>query len=354
MLCGEPSLTDRTMLSSHIYAAPQGPGREDRWGRQSSEVVACAAQPITAFYLNLDQEAARRRCIEEQLAEAGIPAERIEAVDGSRPLPPEVSLYFDAKHVMDAGALGCYASHIKAWEQITRKALPSGLVLEDDAILPAGLAGLLAEIVAALPTHWDMVHLGTEPDRAVCEIAKVGSRKIVQFSRVPPGAVGYLVSKAGAAKLLRAKPRRWPIDTDTRRPWVFGLNVYGVVAPPIGHNWLVPSTIRARGSKRRTPRRGLRAAFANPIRNLDALLFNWRRLGPLAWWRCLFVNSALKLRGVIGAKAADKGGPAGIVSAPNMQPAVTLQPQRSQANPGGRNGWGGGAHVSADYSPDSG
>ena len=100
-------------------------------------------------------------------------------------MPPELSRYFDAMHVMDAGALGCYASHIKAWRQITLKALPHALVLEDDAILPPGLSGLLADIIATLPKGWDMVHLGTEPDRAICEIAKVGHRKIVQFSRVP-------------------------------------------------------------------------------------------------------------------------------------------------------------------------
>jgi glycosyl transferase, family 25 len=256
---------------------------------------------IRAFYLNLDQEVARRYAIEDQLACAGMPAERIDAVEGGKPLPPELSHYFDAKHVMDAGALGCYASHIKAWRQITHKGLPHALVLEDDAILPWGLAGLLSDVIAALPKGWDMVHLGTKPDRAVCELAKVGHRKIVQFSRVPPGAVGYLISRTGARKLLQATPRVWPIDTDTRRPWVFELDVYGVVAPPIRHNWLMPSTIRARGGKRRTPRRGLRAAFRNPIRNLDAFLFNWRRLGPAWWWRCMIVNSALKLRSAIAA-----------------------------------------------------
>jgi glycosyl transferase family 25 len=261
--------------------------------------VGTAERAIRAFYLNLDQEMARRDSIEDQLACAGIPAERIDAVDGSKPLPPELSRYFDARHVMDAGALGCYASHIKAWRQITLKALPHALVLEDDAILPPGLSGLLADIIATLPKGWDMVHLGTEPDRAICEIAKVGHRKIVQFSRVPPGAVGYLISRAGAQKLLQAEPRVWPIDTDTRRPWVFELDVYGVVAPPIRHNWLMPSTIRARGRKRRTPRRGLRAAFRNPIRNREAFLFNWRRLGPVWWGRCLIVNSVLKLRNAI-------------------------------------------------------
>jgi hypothetical protein len=67
---------------------------------------------------------------------------------------------------------------------------------------------------------------------------------------------------------------------------------------------LMPSTIRARGGKRRSPRRGLRAAFRNPIRNLDAFLFNWRRLGPVWWWRCMIVNSALKLRSAIASAPA--------------------------------------------------
>lgn len=261
--------------------------------------MSIPAPTIKAFYLNLDQEAARRCSIEEQLANARIPAERVEAVEGRKPLPPELSLYFDAKHLMDAGALGCYASHIKAWEQIVRKALPYALVLEDDAILPRGLAGILTHCVAVLPKGWDMVHLATDPDRAVCEIAKVGDRRIVQFSRVPPGAVGYLISAAGAKKLLQAEPRIWPIDTDTRRPWVFGLAVYGLVAPPIMHNWSIPSTIRARGCKRRTPRRGLRAALNNPIRNLQGFLFNSRRLGLVRWSHCLIVNSAFKMRAAL-------------------------------------------------------
>jgi glycosyl transferase, family 25 len=261
--------------------------------------VGFPAPRLRAFYLNLDQEVARRHSIEGQLAAAGMHAERIHAVDGSKPLPAELSAYFDTEHLMDAGALGCYASHIKAWQKILRKNLPYALVLEDDAILAPRLPQLLSDVLTALPSGWDMVHLGTEPDRAVCEVARVGCRRIVQFSRVPPGAVGYLLSRGGARKLLKAEPRRWPIDTDTRRPWLFGLAVYGVVAPPIKHNWSAPSTIRARGCKRWTPRRGLRGAIANPIRNVQGFLFNWRRLGSARWSFCLCVNGAFKARSVL-------------------------------------------------------
>ena len=152
---------------------------------------------IRAFYLNLEREAERRRFMQEQLAEVGIPGERIDAVDGSKPLPPELAPHFSDKHVMDVGALGCYASHIKAWQQIVNENVPVALVLEDDAILARNLASILSEVVAALPKGWDMVHLASKPDRAVCTIAKLSGLELVQYSRVPPGAVGYLLSYAG-------------------------------------------------------------------------------------------------------------------------------------------------------------
>jgi glycosyl transferase, family 25 len=286
---------------------------------------------VKAFYLNLDLEAARRRFIEKQLAEIGIRGERIEAVDGSKPLPPELAPHFSDKHVMDAGALGCYASHIKAWTQMVMQNLPFAVVLEDDAILDRNLASILSEVMAALPRGWDIVHLATKPDRAVCTIAKLQGRKLVQYSRIPPGAVAYLLSWAGAQKLLLAEPRVWPIDTDTRRPWAFGLNVYGVTAPPIKHNWLLPSTIRARGRKRWSPRRGLRAAFGNPIRNSKGFLFNLRRLGPLQWCRCLILNTILKARASLRQRrSVDSRSPlpqqAGADRGVGRQPVGHLQP----------------------------
>jgi glycosyl transferase, family 25 len=257
---------------------------------------------VKAFYINLNQERVRRRIIEVQLSEAGIPGERIQAVDGSKPLPTDLAPYFSPEHLMDAGALGCYASHIKAWRQLILHGLPYALVLEDDAIIDLALADVLNEVLQALPKGWDMVHLGARPDRAVCPIAELTSRKLVKYSRVPPGTVGYLLSGAGAQKMLLEEPRVWPIDTDTRRPWVFGLHVFGVDAPPIKHNWAMPSTIRARGRKRWTPRRALNSAFANPIRNAEGFLFNLRRLGPWRWCRCLIVNATLKARAMLRQK----------------------------------------------------
>lgn len=252
-------------------------------------------EKIEALYINLGQELDRLRFIEEQLARVGVVGQRIEAVDGHKPLPTDLASYFNPKHVMDAGALGCYASHIRAWQQIILQRLPCALVLEDDAILEFDLANILRNILAALPHDWDMVHLATDADRAVLPIAELGEHHtLVRYSRVPPGTVGYLISAAGAQKMLTAETRIWPLDTDTRRPWIFRLNVFGMTPPPIRHNWRLPSTIRARGPKRRTPRRGIRAAIYNPIRNSESFCFNFGRLGPSWWWRCLIINGLWK------------------------------------------------------------
>jgi glycosyl transferase, family 25 len=291
-----PSCEDRSKRPHDFpIAATQRPADGTRQAARSR------SEKIQVFYINLDQDVARLNFVQEQLRKVGFAARRISAVDGSKPLPSELARYFCSKHVMSAGALGCYASHIKAWQEITLQRLPHALVLEDDAILDPELGRILVDLLAALPRGWDLVHLCAEPDRAVRPVAKLtGDRTVVQYSRPPFGAAGYLISAAGAQKMLLAEePRVWPIDTDTRRPWRFCLNVFGVTTAPIRQNRKMPSTIQRRGRKPRTRRRGLHAMYGNPIRSLESLVFNYRKLGPYWWWRCLIVNGLRKFAALL-------------------------------------------------------
>ena len=136
------------------------------------------------------------------------------------------------------GEVGCYASHLMVHRRILERQLAYALVLEDDAILADDCAEVAQKVVAALPRGWDIIHLSGIPTRAfkrVAEIQPAGA--IVRYSRVPSGTVGYLISEQGAQKFLAPKMRRWPIDTDVRRPWAFGLDIYGIVphqSSPIG------------------------------------------------------------------------------------------------------------------------
>ena len=165
-----------------------------------------------------------------------------------------------------------------------------------------------------------MVHLSRRPDRAVKPLAKLPcGRSLVRYSRVPSGTAGYLVSRSGAAKMLNPLIARvWPVDTDTRRPWVFDIDAYGLVAPPLRQE-VVASTIKAMGGKRRY-RAGLplptRYSWTGQtLRSVHSAVFNTRKLG-LGWWlRCLVINCAMKVRAAL--RPVSRA--AGIVARPEMR-----------------------------------
>jgi hypothetical protein len=223
------------------------------------------------------------------------------------------------------------------------------MVLEDDAAFDDDAVTAIEEALAALPAGWDMVHLSRRPDRAVRPLAVLPcGRTLVRYSRVPSGTAGYLVSGSGAAKMLNPLIARvWPVDTDTRRPWVFGVDAYGLVAPPLHQN-RIASTITAMGGKRR-----YRAGLPLPnrycwtgqtLRSVHSAVFNSRKLG-LGWWlRCLVINCALKMRAAL--RPVSRA--AGIVAQPEerIDRGGTMNPHlhsntvwlRAQYNEGGIDG----------------
>ena len=266
------------------------------------------ALSLKSVYINLEREQLRQRLIEAELDRIGLAATRLPAVD-QLAVPPDLAGYF--AHVaqkraplITPGAIGCYASHLRAYKQIMAERAAATLVLEDDAILDDDLAEVIRETLAVLPAGWDMVHLGQSPRHAVKPLAELpNGRTLVRYSRIPFGAAGYLISLAGAKKMLNpAIPRFWAIDLDTRRAWVFGLDVYGVVAPPIRQNKKLPSAIgyRIKSSARRGLPRPTAYSWTNtPLRTPRGLVFNVRKLGPLWWLRCFAINCTIKLRAAL-------------------------------------------------------
>ena len=270
--------------------------------------MADASALKQVLYINLDRDEHRRRLIHAELDRIGLTATRLPAVD-KLAVPPDLAGYF--AHVVQKraplitpGAIGCYASHLRAYKQIIAERAAATLVLEDDAILDDDLAEVIRQTLAMLPAGWDMVHLGQSPRHAVKPLSALANdRTLVRYSRIPSGTVGYLISLAGAKKMLDpAIPRVWAIDLDTRRPWVFGLDVYGVVAPPIRPNKMLPSTIGYRIKS--TARRGLPRPTAyswtnTPLHTPRGLVFNACKLGRSWWLRCFAINCAIKLRAAL-------------------------------------------------------
>jgi glycosyl transferase, family 25 len=254
---------------------------------------------LPTFLINLDRSTDRLTRMQAEFARVGMDFERFCAVDGLN-LPDDRKPYFcDAEGVLVSrltpGEIGCYASHIGVWKRIVAMGVPAALVCEDDAMLPDDMVDVVAELLAVLPTGWDMVHLSRSPDRAFKPLEPLANgRSLIRHSRVPAGTAAYLISREGATKMLApGTPRRWAVDHDTRWPWLFRMDVYGVNPPPVRLR-NDQSVIRASGRARL--RAGLRRS---PFRTPASFLFNLRQLGPYWWTRCFVANCGVKLRNLL-------------------------------------------------------
>ena len=184
-------------------------------------------QPLPLAFINLATDSERRTRIEGQLAHLGLPGERLPAVWWKHLPPAEQSLLYSAERnhglyyqpLVD-GEKGCYASHIQAWRQLLASDAPALVVLEDDVRLTPQFADVV-NAIAALQEPWDMVKLlGRDREKVRSQRPLVPGTALVDYSRVPSMTAGYVVSRAGAAKLLaHRQPFGRPIDVDLRFWW---------------------------------------------------------------------------------------------------------------------------------------
>jgi glycosyl transferase, family 25 len=289
--------------------------RDRARARPRQTVRPAQRRTIPAFYINRDCDLARRAAIEAELGEAGIAGERICAVDGLVVPPALREYFFNGDRLasrLEPGEVGCYASHLKALSVVAARGLECALVLEDDALLPRDLSQTIETILTTLPKDWDLVHLCGDVSRAFKPIVDLGGcGKIVRYSRIPANAQGYLISHRGAEKFLVPVKRHWPVDTDFRRPWGFGLQVYGIVPKIVGHNEALGSAILSLGGRARG-RRGIRRPSVecwtgNPLHCPEGFLHNLRTLGPLSWAACLLRNAMRQTASMLGLRSRVKG-----------------------------------------------
>jgi glycosyl transferase family 25 len=258
---------------------------------------------LNAFFINLDRHPDRRAHVESQLRNAGLVAERVAGVNG-REVPPELAGYFDletkSRYALMPGQIGCQASHLKVMRLIRERNLDYALVLEDDALLPPDIAGILTETLEKVPAGWDIVRLCRPTSRAFRPLAKLSdNRSVVRYSRVPVGRAGYLVSRSGAAKLLQPRKMVRPGDDEISQSWLLGLDIYGVEPNPIVQERVaLPTTIGVK--------RGGLNRFKRAIPDPRRPVFHISKLGPYWWARCFAQNVAMKLGRWVGVERQDR------------------------------------------------
>ncbi|MDH4464076.1 MAG: glycosyltransferase family 25 protein [Acidovorax sp.] len=193
--------------------------------------------PLPLVFINLDRDAERRARLQAQLDQLPLPSQRFPAVWWADvPATQAQRWYSDALNArqyykpLRNGEKGCYASHIGAWQQLLASDAPALVVLEDDVRLTPQFAEVI-EAIAALTEPWDMVKLlGRDREKTRSQRPLTANTLLVDYARVPSMTAGYVISRAGAARLLESRqPFGRPIDVDLRFWWECGdLRILGV------------------------------------------------------------------------------------------------------------------------------
>lgn len=223
-----------------------------------------------AHVINLAANTLRLAAVSQVLGRLGIGFQRIDAVNGWTLAPAEIARVYDAarnardgRQPLVAAEIGCYLSHVAAWQRIAAGPAPGGFVFEDDFDATPDLARVLAALSADTPgddplAGWDMVKLFTlDPGvrlgaaRDLCPGVRIG----IPY-RVPTCLIGYGLTQSAAAHLLaRALPFFRPVDEDQKFVWETGLRVALVLPAPVilGDQQTATGTV---GRARREGRRG--------------------------------------------------------------------------------------------------
>lgn len=197
------------------------------------------------FVINLERAAERRAYILDHLGKLGLAAEILPAVEGAR--VPREELPEGTHPGLSPGEIGCYLSHVRFWQIVVDRGLEHAIVLEDDVRCQPGLIKVVNEAIAAgLP--FDALRLSAlRPIRGQHLVTLPGGVEIILPSKNPSGTQGYLVTQAGARRLLErlSVPRR-PIDDALDLYWKFGLSIPLISPSMVEEDPGIASTIAGR------------------------------------------------------------------------------------------------------------
>jgi glycosyl transferase family 25 len=196
------------------------------------------------YVINLADNTERLENARRELAAQGMNWTRLDAVNGWA-LPDEtIAEVYDArrnarlaKHPLVRPEIGCYLSHVRAWERIARDEAAGALVLEDDFRVTGDLSGTLEALSRDAETAgWDIVKLYSirSPGRILAPRDIAPGIALGTPYRVPSTTLGYVITKSAAARLARVSvPFFRPVDEDHKFFWEAGLDIRIVDPQPL-------------------------------------------------------------------------------------------------------------------------
>lgn len=200
------------------------------------------ASPLT-LVINLDESHQRLERISARLTQLNMPFERVPAVYGASLSAAELETFYshrlntkNYRRQLSSAEIGCYMSHLKAWQTIVDRELPCALVIEDDLVIDDELSTFVQKLSHST-ADWDIVKLYCRKSNPeITSREPIGrNHYLCRFKKIPIGNLAQLVTLGGARKLLAARQKFGrPADDDIQHWWEADLNVLGVF-PSIVH-----------------------------------------------------------------------------------------------------------------------
>ncbi|KAF3821041.1 hypothetical protein GH733_011194 [Mirounga leonina] len=185
------------------------------------------------FVISLARRPDRRERMLSSLWEMEISGRVVDAVDG-RTLNASImrSLGVDllpgyqdpySGRTLTKGEVGCFLSHYSIWEEVVARGLAQVLVFEDDVRFESNFRGRLEQLmeeVEAEKLPWDLIYLGRKQVNPEEEAAVDGLPHLV-VAGYSYWTLAYVLSLAGARKLLASQPLRRMLPVDEFLPIMF-------------------------------------------------------------------------------------------------------------------------------------
>ena len=196
---------------------------------------------MKAYCINLDRRPDRLAHMSAQFARAGIPFERIPAVDAQDPAVAAAAARLPASSAgapMSAGAYGCFQSHREFWRRLMASGDSHAMIFEDDVLLAPDTARYLAD--DWWPAEAQIVRLETLATRAHLDregACGAGPRELRRLRSSMLGTGCYALTATAAALLLeRTAIVRDPVDQYLFNPAAPGhpsLAIYQMIPAPV-------------------------------------------------------------------------------------------------------------------------
>jgi glycosyl transferase family 25 len=200
-------------------------------------------QALPVYLINLDRDPERLAFMRRQLEVRGLGFTRLSASDGNDPAILRTSRR-SALCSLSPGAVGCFESHIRAWEQLLASDAPACIVIEDDVVLSSDF--MQSAMEAAASVDFDVIKLDVFARRV--EVGARGvplssGRTLHRFLGRDWCTGGYVVSREGARRLLRkSKGYTRPVDNfmyDGRAIFVLTSRIYSLIPASCAQTGLV-------------------------------------------------------------------------------------------------------------------